>query len=155
MELEQKFYPLPHLHTEQDYDDALSEIFRLRKIVDELNQQTTKKKKSTRKQNYDFLPLPIKFDASGRSMKAYSLEDWFLKIMEEFLKAHLACKENLNFKAGDFYPTVERSGTGVLAEKLTDIITLCTTFLETLGFDQKARAELQRRVNEKNHSKEC
>lgn len=37
-----------------------------------------------------------------------------------------------------------------LAEELTDVITAATTALAMLGYDEEARIEMQRRVNEKN-----
>ena len=37
-----------------------------------------------------------------------------------------------------------------LAEELTDVITVCVSWLHALGYDEKARSEVQRRVNEKN-----
>ena len=37
-----------------------------------------------------------------------------------------------------------------LAEELTDVITLCTSWLHALGYDEYLRGEVQRRVNEKN-----
>ena len=40
-----------------------------------------------------------------------------------------------------------------LAEELTDIITVCTSWLHALGYDEKARGELQKRVNEKNRER--
>ena len=37
-----------------------------------------------------------------------------------------------------------------LAEELTDVITVCVSWLHALGYDEKARSEVQRRVNQKN-----
>ena len=37
-----------------------------------------------------------------------------------------------------------------LAEELTDVITVCVSWLDALGYDENARGEVQRRVNEKN-----
>ena len=37
-----------------------------------------------------------------------------------------------------------------LAEELTDVITVCTSWLHALGYDEYLRGEVQRRVNEKN-----
>ena len=37
-----------------------------------------------------------------------------------------------------------------LAEELTDVITVCVSWLDALGYDEAARGELQRIVNEKN-----
>ena len=37
-----------------------------------------------------------------------------------------------------------------LAEELTDVITVCVSWLDALGYDEKARGVVQWRVNEKN-----
>ncbi len=37
-----------------------------------------------------------------------------------------------------------------LAEELTDVITVCVSWLHALGYDEKARGVVQWRVNEKN-----
>ena len=37
-----------------------------------------------------------------------------------------------------------------LAEELTDVITVCVSWLDADGWDEEARGELQREVNEKN-----
>ena len=42
------------------------------------------------------------------------------------------------------------SATDRLAIELTDIITVCVSWLDALGYDEEARGELHRRVNEKN-----
>lgn len=40
-----------------------------------------------------------------------------------------------------------------LAEELTDVITVCTSWLYALGYDEEQRGEVQRRVNEKNRER--
>ena len=49
-----------------------------------------------------------------------------------------------------FFDCIERADEEALAEKLTDIITVCTSWIDALGYDEAKRGELQRRVNEKN-----
>ena len=49
-----------------------------------------------------------------------------------------------------FFDCVERADEEALAEKLTEIITVCTSWIDALGYDEAKRGELQRRVNEKN-----
>jgi len=41
-----------------------------------------------------------------------------------------------------------------LAEELTDVITVCVSWLDADGWDEEARGELQREVNEKNKARE-
>ena len=49
-----------------------------------------------------------------------------------------------------FFDCIERADEEALAEKLTDVITVCTSWLHALGYDEYLRGELQKRVNEKN-----
>ena len=49
-----------------------------------------------------------------------------------------------------FFDCIERADEEALAEKLTDVITVCTSWIHALGYDEYLRGELQKRVNEKN-----
>ena len=49
-----------------------------------------------------------------------------------------------------FFDCIERADEEALAEKLTDVITVCTSWLHALGYDEARRGELQRLVNEEN-----
>ena len=49
-----------------------------------------------------------------------------------------------------FFDCIERADEEALAEKLTDIITVCTSWIDALGYDEVKRGKLQERVNEKN-----
>ena len=76
-------------------------------------------------------PMPVVFD--GRcNTKNYLQLDWFAKIIEETHEAMTA--ENR----------------GHLAEELCDIITVCTSFLESLGYDRDTRANMFLNINAKN-----
>ena len=52
-----------------------------------------------------------------------------------------------------FFDCIERADEEALAEKLTDIITVCTSWIDALGYDEEARGKLQERVNEKNKAR--
>ena len=52
-----------------------------------------------------------------------------------------------------FFDCVERADEEALAEKLTDIITVCTSWVDALDYDEVKRGELQARVNEKNRKR--
>ena len=52
-----------------------------------------------------------------------------------------------------FFDCIERADEEALAEKLTDIITVCTSWLHALGYDEDMRGEVQKRVNEKNKAR--
>ena len=49
-----------------------------------------------------------------------------------------------------FFDCIERADKEALAEKLTDIITVCTSWIDALGYDEVKRAEIQGKVNDKN-----
>lgn len=40
-----------------------------------------------------------------------------------------------------------------LAEEFTDVITVCTSWLHALGYDEYLRGEVQKRINEKNKAR--
>ena len=40
-----------------------------------------------------------------------------------------------------------------IAEELQDLITVCTSYLDYLGFDQKKRIELTKHINDKNRQR--
>ena len=40
-----------------------------------------------------------------------------------------------------------------LALELTDVITVCTSWLHALGYDEYLRGEVQKRINEKNKAR--
>ena len=40
-----------------------------------------------------------------------------------------------------------------LAEELTNVITVCTSWLAALGYDEARHGELQKRINEKNKAR--
>ena len=52
-----------------------------------------------------------------------------------------------------FFDCIERADEEALAEKLTEIITVCTSWIDALGYDEEARGKLQERVNEKNKAR--
>ena len=76
---------------------------------------------------------------------------WIAKLSEE---THEVVQEAENYEmicknaaagTGDVLDAKDR-----LAEELTDVITVCVSWLHALGYDEARRGEVQRRVNEKN-----
>ena len=74
--------------------------------------------------------------------------DWAAKLNKEVYEIirRTAYIERLADEADD--DDVER-----LAEELTNVITVCTSWLAALGYDEARRGELQRLVNEKNRER--
>lgn len=77
-------------------------------------------------------PKPCKFDSTTKQ--------WFAKILEEVTEAHTeaVAYDVLNMRKHE------------LVVELTDVITVCTSYLESLGIDEYKRMEIQREVNRKN-----
>lgn len=88
-----------------------------------------------------FAPMPVLSNGKGKLWEDSSTKEWFTKIEEEVIEAHEAAIEAENYPMGS---------TDELAEELTDIITVCVSYLHALGYDERERAELINRVNMKN-----
>lgn len=140
-------YPLPQFHTNEDYFHALEEMAELRFRVRELEAQIKPQKK---KPALDFLPTPIIKDKLGLHVAHYSLEKWFETIARYVLKAHAECREEVTIVQNGLYPQWQKKNISGLAARTTELITVCTSLLNSLGYDEKARLELQREVNDKN-----
>jgi len=91
-------------------------------------------------------PRPIKCDGNGKATKDYSPRDWLLKVQEEIFEV----AEIQNYGNFQGYPAQARE---MLAEELADVITVCISWLDALGYDNKKRAELFVKVNEKNEKR--
>lgn len=85
--------------------------------------------------------------------------EWIAKLMEETNEAiqeAVILEEN-----ADEDGTVDHDKYGLvdvkkrLSMELTDVITLCTSWLDALGCDEEERGELQKRVNEKYKARGC
>ena len=98
------------------------------------------------------LPLPVKSNKFGQSVKAISVTDYYRQISEEVLEAHHAAKN------AELVKRMTDEGCGQCAEfvlcneaeELADIITCCITRLEIIGYDESKRAKLYAAVNDKN-----
>ena len=81
--------------------------------------------------------------------KLNPISSWIAKLMEETTEAvHVAAEwaedDDKKMEGNVIVPPEE------LTEELTDVITVCTSWLDALGYDEVKRGELQARVNEKN-----
>ena len=82
---------------------------------------------------------------------------WIAKLIEEI---HEVVQEAVILEdCADELGTVDHDVYGIvdvkkrLATELTDVITVCTSWLHELGYDEARRGEVQRRVNEKNKAR--
>ena len=85
-----------------------------------------------------------------RKFKNASTLAWIEKLAEEI-------SEVVNEAAGLSCSRCEKLGEVKarkrLAEEITDVITVCVSWLDALGYGEAARGRLQRRVNEKNKAR--
>ena len=69
------------------------------------------------------------------------------EVVQEAENYEMVCK-NAAAGTGDVLEAKDR-----LAEELTDVITVCVSWLHALGYDEEMRGELQKRINEKNKAR--
>ena len=101
------------------------------------------------------LPLPVKKNKFGLSVKDIPVTDYYRQIAEEVLEAHNAAKN------AEFVKQINDEGCGQCAEfvlcneaeELADIITCAVTRLEIIGYDEHKRANLFAAVNDKNRKR--
>ena len=97
------------------------------------------------KLNKNILPRPVVCDGKGKLTKNYSSRDWYLKLLEKILEVMKAVRKEETSLNYDYEDDV--------AEEIADIITVCISQLEALGYGEKARSEIFARVNEKNEKR--
>ena len=98
----------------------------------------------------NILPRPVVRDGNGKLVKEeYDFRDWYLKLQEEFFEM---AESSAFFQAGIEVQGLNRSYER-LAEELADIITVCISYLDYLGYDEEKRKELFAAVNEKNEKR--
>ena len=129
-----------------------AELIRLKRLCGEMEEATESivseifgpsEKRRAQEQEIDMTkpqPCTVKF----RDADAF---DWTAKLIEETDEAvHEAIKVSRLAEVDGNFHDAEVD----LAEELTDVITVCTSWLHALGYDEYLRGEVQRRVNEKN-----
>ena len=89
------------------------------------------------------LPRPVVRDGNGKLAKDYSSRDWYLKLQEEIFELNRAF----------MLQSVNWGGVFDVGEDIADVITVCISWLETLGYDEEKRSELFAAVNEKNEKR--
>jgi hypothetical protein len=81
---------------------------------------------------------------------------WVAKLIEdtdEVVQEAAEYHKILEHAHGNSYPDRAKAIKEGLAMGLTDIITICTSWLYAIGYDEEARCQLQRCVNEKNRKR--
>ena len=91
----------------------------------------------------NILPRPVVCDGKGKLTKNYSLSDWYLKLQEEVSEVYRAY----------ILQSVNRGKVSDIDVALADVVTVCISWFENIGVDEKARSEIFARVNEKNEKR--
>ena len=87
-----------------------------------------------------------------RKFKMISTADWITKLMEEVVEVVHIAADNAELDVRDWLDDEDMLA-DKLGEELTDVITVCTSWLDAFGYDEVARGKLQERVNEKNRKR--
>ena len=88
------------------------------------------------------LPRPVIRDGNGKLIKDHTPRDFFLKLQEEIFEVMETMVNNRN--------DIDNES---ITEEIADVITVCISYLNALGYDEKKRSELFARVNEKNEDR--
>ena len=91
------------------------------------------------------LPRPVVRDGNGKLIKDHTPKDFFLKLQEEIFEV-MEAQAYLDYES-------TAANEEDVAEEIADIITVCISYLNANGYDEKARAELFAKVNEKNEKR--
>ena len=98
------------------------------------------------------LPHPVTFDGE-RSTSEYTLRGWLAKLKEEVSEVEAEVDKVGNMTNPDtliLTNTQKEEKIKDLAEELTDVITVCASTLNWLGWTIYGRAQVQKKVNDKN-----
>lgn len=88
-----------------------------------------------------------------RKFKMISTADWITKLMEEVSEAIRFAVKRVELDDDKDWLDDEDMLTDKLGEELTDVITVCTSWLDAFGYDEVARGKLHEKVNEKNRKR--
>ena len=92
----------------------------------------------------NILPRPVIRDDNGKLTKCSPCY-WYLKLHEEIFEVMVVQADiERDWNARDYDD---------VAEEIADVITVCISYLNALGYDEKKRSEIFRRVNEKNEKR--
>ena len=82
------------------------------------------------------MPQPVIRDGNGKLIKDHTPRDFYLKLQEEIFEVM-----NSSMYADE------------MAEEIADVITVCISYLNAKGYDEKKRSEIFAMVNEKNEKR--
>ena len=88
------------------------------------------------------LPRPVIRDGNGKLIKDHTPRDFFLKLQEEIFEVMEAIVDGKDDIDDDN-----------VAEEIADIITVCISYLNAIGYDEEKRSEIFAKVNAKNEKR--
>ena len=114
-------------------DEAAAMLHKQQERIEELEEELARTGVAV------IIPVPC------RKFRGASTLEWVAKLAEE--TQEVIAEANVLEAGADVYVKNK------LSEELTDVITVCVSWLDTLGYDEAARERLQERVNEKNRKR--
>ena len=87
-------------------------------------------------QNEKIMPQPVIRDGNGKLIKDHTLRDFYMKLQEEIFEVM-----NSSMYADE------------MAEEIADVITVCISYLNAIGYDEEKRSEIFAKVNAKNEKR--
>lgn len=117
----------------ENMDEAVAMLHKQQERIEELEAEPARAGVAV------IIPVPC------RKFRSASTLEWVAKLAEE--TQEVIAEANVLEAGADVYVKNK------LSEELTDVITVCVSWLDTLGYDEAARERLQERVNEKNRKR--
>ena len=100
-----------------------------------------------RKTAESILPRPVIRDGNGKLIADHTPRDFYLKLQEElFESVDVIFRNAFEWELGKSYTATDDE----VAEEIANIITVCISYLNARGYDEKKRSEIFAKVNEKN-----
>lgn len=111
-------------------------------ITNEEFQQLEKIEKGTFNKNENILPRPVICDGNRKLIKDYTLEDFSKSLQKETFG--LVDQLDMAIQSRNIEVL------GGVPEKIADIITVCISYLNAIGYNEEERSEIFCRINERN-----
>ena len=128
----------------QHIDDVKVLLFRQQEKIEQLRDEIQK----LRCENEELKAVGEEgvYPVPCRKFRNASALEWITKLIEE---THEVAREAVIFSEDEDRYNFDET----FAEELTDVITVCTSWLDALGYKEEARRIVQQRVNEKNRKR--
>ena len=140
-------------YMEECFREAADAMWEQANKIDELKTENAKLKREN-----DRLKANVDTDDMTKPQPCTKFEDavtvkWVAKLSEETNEVIQETPEYRTLFENGYsreYPDRAKAAKDHIALELTDVIHVCVSWLDAMGYDEKARGNLHRRVNEKN-----